>query len=158
MSIELWEAAHLFTTLELERQFPGVVFKSPRHLVNIWGAPTIGAGTEIAAFVEIGDDARIGRKCKIGAFVFIPPCVTIGDGVFVGPGAVFTNDKYPPSPRGEWLRTFIRDGAVIGARAVTLPGVTIGEGAVIGAGAVVTKDVPAGETWVGNPARRIVRE
>ena len=157
MSIELWEASYLFTTLEFERRFPGVLFKSPRHLVNIWGAPLIGEGTEIAAFVEIGDDVRIGRMCKIGAYVFIPPCVTIGDGVFVGPHACFTNDKRPPSPRGEWMRTFVRDGAVIGARVVILPGVEIGEGAVIGAGAVVTKYVPAGETWVGNPARRITR-
>lgn len=43
----------------------------------------------------------------------------------------------------------------IGANATILPGVSIGDGAIIGAGAVVTHDVPAGETWVGNPARRI---
>jgi UDP-2-acetamido-3-amino-2,3-dideoxy-glucuronate N-acetyltransferase len=42
----------------------------------------------------------------------------------------------------------------VGANATILGGVTIGEGAVIGAGSVVTKDVPAGETWYGNPARR----
>ena len=34
-----------------------------------------------------------------------------------------------------------------------LPGITIGENAMIGAGSVVTKNVPAGEIWVGNPAR-----
>jgi len=157
MSIELWEAAYLFTTLEMEKRFPGVLFKSPRHLVNIWGVPFIGEGTEIGAFVEIGDDARIGRMCKIGAFTFIPPCVTIGDGVFVGPRVTFMNDRYPPSPRGEWLRTFVKDGAVLGAASAILPGVTVGEGAIIGAGAVVTKDVPAGETWVGNPAKEIKR-
>ncbi len=158
MNLTGWEAEHLFTTLEMERRFPGVLFKSPRHLVNIWGVPFIGEGTEIGAFVEIGDDARIGRMCKIGAFTFIPPCVTIGDGVFVGPRVTFMNDRYPPSPRGEWLRTFVRDGVVIGAAASILPGVTIGEGAIIGAGAVVTKDVPEGETWAGVPARRLDRE
>jgi hypothetical protein len=49
-------------------------------------------------------------------------------------------------------------GAFIGERAIILPQVrVIGEGAVIGAGAVVTRDVPAGETWAGNPARRTRR-
>jgi maltose O-acetyltransferase len=38
---------------------------------------------------------------------------------------------------------------------VILPGLTVGEGAMIGAGAVVTKSVPDGETWAGNPARRL---
>ena len=42
-----------------------------------------------------------------------------------------------------------------GANATILPGVTIGENAMIGAGSVVTKDVPAGEVWVGNSARRM---
>ncbi|MCW3797511.1 hypothetical protein OMW55_06810 [Sphingomonas sp. BN140010] len=55
----------------------------------------------------------------------------------------------------EFERTRVCRGASIGAGAVILPGLTIGEGAMIGAGAVVTHDVPAGETWVGNPARRI---
>ena len=49
----------------------------------------------------------------------------------------------------------IGDDVWIGAGAIVLPGVTIGEGAIIGAGAVVTKDVPAGETYVGVPARSI---
>lgn len=46
-------------------------------------------------------------------------------------------------------------GATIGAGSTILPGLTIGEGAMIGAGSVVTKDVPSGELWVGNPARRL---
>ncbi|MET0292557.1 MAG: DapH/DapD/GlmU-related protein, partial [Steroidobacteraceae bacterium] len=41
----------------------------------------------------------------------------------------------------------------IGAGALVLPGVTIGDDALIGAGSVVTRDVPAGTTVVGNPAR-----
>jgi acetyltransferase-like isoleucine patch superfamily enzyme len=43
----------------------------------------------------------------------------------------------------------------VGAGAIVLPGVVIGEGAVVGAGAVVTRDVPAGETWAGVPARKL---
>jgi maltose O-acetyltransferase len=41
----------------------------------------------------------------------------------------------------------------IGSGAIILPGVSVGDDAVIGAGSVVTRDVPAGATAVGNPAR-----
>ncbi len=41
----------------------------------------------------------------------------------------------------------------IGGGALVLPGVTIGDDAVIGAGSVVTRDVGAGRTVIGNPAR-----
>jgi len=41
----------------------------------------------------------------------------------------------------------------IGGGAIILPGVTIGDDAIVGAGSVVTRDVPAGATVVGNPAR-----
>jgi acetyltransferase-like isoleucine patch superfamily enzyme len=53
----------------------------------------------------------------------------------------------------EVVPTRVERGASIGSGAVILCGHTIGRGAIIGAGAVVTRDVPAGETWVGNPAR-----
>ena len=43
----------------------------------------------------------------------------------------------------------------IGGGAIILPGVTVGDDAIIGAGSVVTRDVPAGSTVAGNPARRI---
>ena len=45
------------------------------------------------------------------------------------------------------------DGADLGVGSIVLPGVTIGDGAIIGAGAVVTRDVAAGATVAGNPAR-----
>ena len=51
------------------------------------------------------------------------------------------------------LKTRVCKGATIGAGAVILPGITIGENAFIAAGSVVTKDVPAGELWMGNPAK-----
>jgi acetyltransferase-like isoleucine patch superfamily enzyme len=117
------------------------------------------------------DGARIGRECNLCAHTFVEGGVTIGDrvtlksgvylwdgvtlenDVFVGPNATFTNDRLPRSRvRVPYEPTLIKAGASIGAGAVILPGVTVGSGAMIGAGAVVIKDVPDGETWVGNPA------
>lgn len=49
----------------------------------------------------------------------------------------------------------IKENAFIGAHSIILKGVTIGRNAVIGAGSVVTKDVPDGEVWGGNPAKKI---
>lgn len=123
---------------------------------NIWGFGSIPESCKVAAFVDIGSP-RIGENCVIQAFVSIPPGWTIGNNVFIGPGARFANDKYPTALNKDWdcLSGVVEDEAVIGMGALIGPGVRIGKGAVIGMGAVVTKDVPAGETWVGNPARKI---
>jgi len=124
-----------------------------RHLSNVSDVANIGPGAVIHSYAWIGGGVTIGNQCSIQAFVFIPNGVTIGNNVFLGPRVTFTNDKFPPS--ASWGKTTVEDRAVIGANATIIAGVTIGEGAMIGAGAVVTKDVPAGETWVGNPARKL---
>ena len=120
------------------------------ELSNILETAEIGDGCKIHSHVWIG--GKLGKRCMIEAFVFIPDWVELEDDVFVGPGVIFTNDKRPPSYGKYWARTLVKQGASIGAGAVICPGVTIGEGAIIGAGAVVTKDVPPGQVWVGNPA------
>lgn len=122
-----------------------------KHLSNI-GKCTIGKGSTIHSHVWIGDKVSIGERAKIQAFTFIPTGVRIGNDVFLGPRVTFTNDKYPPSP--DWLFTIVEDHVSVGAGAVILPGVTLGRGCKIGAGSVVTKNVPAGETWYGNPAKK----
>jgi UDP-2-acetamido-3-amino-2,3-dideoxy-glucuronate N-acetyltransferase len=132
--------------------------------VNLYGC-TIGDNTKIGAFVEIKEGAVIGANCKIQAFAFIPEGVTIEDDVFIGPHVSFTNDKYPKAVNSDgtlkkasdWSvrKTLVKKGAAIGAGAVILPGITIGAHATIGAGSVVTKNVPAGVTVIGNPARQI---
>ena len=120
---------------------------------GLWGDYEIGEDCVIGKFVEIGDGVRIGYRCKIEAFAFIPPGVVIEDEVFVGPHVCFTNDKYPKAT-GEWkkVETRVKKGASVGANATVVCGVTIGEGAMVGAGSVVTKDVAAGATIAGNPA------
>lgn len=127
------------------------------HLTNIYGNCIIGEECNIGAFAEIGPGVVIGKRCRIGAHCFIPEGVTIEDDVFVGPGTIFTNDRYPPSGKENWRPILIKTKASIGAGSVILPGVEIGEGAMIGAGTVVTKNIPAGYRVVGNPCRRIIR-
>jgi len=125
----------------------------------------IGENTKVGAFVEIQRGVRIGKNCKISSHSFICEGVTIEDGVFIGHGVMFTNDKHPKAVNddgtmrvgSDWkvIPTLVKSGASIGSNAVILPGVTIGNGALIGAGAVVTKDVPDGATVAGNPAHTL---
>jgi UDP-2-acetamido-3-amino-2,3-dideoxy-glucuronate N-acetyltransferase len=129
-----------------------------RDFVNLYGCK-IGRECKIAAYVEIQRGVVIGDRVKVEAFAFIPSGVTIEDEVFIGPRATFTNDLHPHAV-GDWeiTPTLVKKGASIGAGAVIVCGVTIGENAMVGAGAVVTKDVPPGAVVVGNPAHQIVRK
>lgn len=116
---------------------------------------------------KIGENCNICSHCLIENDVLVGDCVTVKcgvqlwdglrveDRVFIGPNVTFTNDRYPRSKRypEQFEKTVLRKGASIGAGAVIRCGVEIGENAMIGAGSVVTKNVPAGELWVGNPAR-----
>jgi UDP-2-acetamido-3-amino-2,3-dideoxy-glucuronate N-acetyltransferase len=130
-------------------------------LVNLYGC-SIGDRTRIGAFVEIQRGAVIGRNCKISSHSFVCDGVTIEDGVFIGHGVMFINDRDPraTTPDGglqteaDWtlVRTRVARGASIGSNATILCGVTIGEGALVGAGAVVTRDVPAHAVVMGVPA------
>ena len=130
--------------------------------VNLYGCE-IGDETKIGSFVEIQKGARIGARCKISSHTFICEGVTIEDGVFVGHGVTFINDRYPRATsetgalKGEadWdcQMTLVKSGAAIGSGATLLGGVIVGENATIGAGSVVVRDVPAQCTVAGNPAR-----
>jgi UDP-2-acetamido-3-amino-2,3-dideoxy-glucuronate N-acetyltransferase len=136
----------------------------------------VGPRTRIWAFAHVLAGARIGADCKVGGHAFVEGGVVVGDAVtikngvqlfsgvtvedevFLGPGAVFTNDASPraPYPKGPagWRATLVRRGATVGANATVLSGLTIGCWAMVGAGSVVTGDVGGHAIVVGNPARQ----
>jgi acetyltransferase-like isoleucine patch superfamily enzyme len=141
----------------------------------------IGAGTRIWHYAQIREGVVIGQNCVIGKNVYIDFGVSIGDnvkiqndvlvyhgltiedGVFIGPQACLTNDRYPRAitPDGhlkganDWVvsPTLVRYGASIGASATILAGLTIGRFAMVGAGAVVTHSVLDHGLVLGVPAR-----
>lgn len=115
----------------------------------------VGSNCNICSHCLVENDVVIGDNVTIKCGVQLWDGIRVEDNVFIGPNVTFTNDKYPRSkqyPEKFW-RTIIKKGASIGAGAVVLCGITIGERAMIAAGSVVTKDVPAGELWMGNPAK-----
>ncbi len=141
------------------------------HEKALCESSTVGAGTRVWAFAHVLPRATIGADCNICDHVFIENDVVVGDrvtvkcgvqlwdgvrignGVFIGPNATFTNDLFPRSKvyPEKFLQTVVEDGASIGANATILPGIRIGRSAMIGAGAVVTRNVPPFAVVVGNP-------
>jgi len=115
----------------------------------------IGENCNICSHCLIENNVKIGNNVTIKCGVQIWDGIELEDDVMIGSNVTFTNDMYPRSHNKDWkmLRTKVCKGASIGAGSTVLPGLTIGEKSMIGAGSIVTKNVPAGEIWVGNPAK-----
>ena len=83
--------------------------------------------------------------------------VTIGDGCFIGHGAMFINDTFASGgpahgDQTQWAASVVGNNVSIGSNATLLP-VKIVDGVVVGAGAVVTKDLLVKGVYAGNPAK-----
>lgn len=110
-------------------------------------APTVFSDTRIEAYVTV--DAGVEFPTYIGPGVWLMKHAHVGHDAVIGPGCEIA----PGAVICGYAH--LDSGVKVGVNASVLPYVKVGGGARIGAGAVVTKDVPAGETWAGNPARCI---
>ena len=125
----------------------------------------IDDNTIIGSYVYIDANVVIGKNCKIQNRALLYDPAILHNGVFIGPGAILTNDRNPRSispslelkGSEDWEKVGVEvfEGASIGAGAICVAPVKIGKWATIGAGAVVTKNVPNHALMVGNPARRV---
>jgi UDP-2-acetamido-3-amino-2,3-dideoxy-glucuronate N-acetyltransferase len=158
-------SARVHGTADLEAD----VAVGPR--TSIWHRAQIRTGARIGADCVIGRDAFIdegvtlGDRVKVQNAALVYHGVTVEDGVFIGPNAILTNDRYPRAitSTGDLARATdwqvspiaLRYGCSIGAGAVVVAGVDVGRFATVGAGAVVTRTVAPNALVAGNPARRL---
>ena len=120
------------------------------RLVNHWSRLLTG--------IDIHPGAKIGRNLFIDhGFVVIGETAVIGDNVTIYQGATLGGTN-PTNGEGGKRHPTICDNVIISLGAAVLGPITVGEGARVGANAVVTKDVPAGATMVGIPARSTLVE
>ena len=127
------------------------------HHAHVRNGASIGDGCVLGKNVFVDGEARIGHRCKIQNNVSVYSGVTIGDDVFVGPAATFTNDLVPRAFNTEWVitETRVADGASIGANSTIVCGNELGEYSMVAAGATVTKSVEAHQLVAGTPARHL---
>lgn len=135
------------------------------HLAQVREGASLGVNCIVGRGAYIGSGVVMGDNCKVQNYALVYEPARLGDGVFIGPAVVLTNDTYPRAitPDGalksahDWVPVgvTIERGASIGARATCVAPVTIGEWATVAAGAVVVKDVPAHALVAGVPAKRI---
>ena len=125
----------------------------------------IGSNTKIGSNVYIDCNVIIGSNCKIQNNAQIYDSAELEDGVFIGPGAILTNDLHPRAIHEnnklktnlDWNKVGVKidKGASIGAGSICIAPLTIGAWSLVGAGSIVTKDVPDYALVVGNPAKQI---
>lgn len=113
----------------------------PRAVIG--RAVSIGAGTMICAGVVVNTGSALGQGVILNTGCTVDHHNQIEDYVHIAPGAHLGGD------------VTVGEGTLVGIGATVMPQRRVGTWSVVGAGAIVTKDVPAGSTVVGFPARRV---
>ena len=119
----------------------------------------IGPGTVIGRGSAVDNDVRVGARVRVQTGVYVTAYSVVEDDVFLGPGAITTNDSTMSRHGPEYALegAVLRRACRIGGGAVVTPGTEVGEEAFVAAGAVVTRDVAPRAVVMGVPAR-VVRE
>lgn len=135
------------------------------ELAQIREDARLGTGCVVGRGAYVGSGVRIGNNVKLQNYALVYEPASLGDGVFVGPAVVLTNDTYPRSVDpdgalkrgGDWqpVGVEVGEGASLGARSVCVAPVKVGRWAMVAAGAVVTRDVPDFALVVGVPAKQV---
>ncbi|WP_249353819.1 acyltransferase [Microbacterium sp. 2FI] len=135
------------------------------HLAQVREGAVLGRNCIVGRGAYVGTGVVMGDNCKVQNYALVYEPAKLGDGVFIGPAVVLTNDTYPRAINADgslksahdWepVGVTIETGASIGARATCVAPVTIGAWATVAAGAVVVKDVPPFALVAGVPARRL---
>jgi maltose O-acetyltransferase len=139
----------------------------PSHMVRLFFyrkimRAQIGPGSSIlmgcwfdcSGGIVIGKNSTINQRCRLDG----RGGIQIGNSVSISSNVIILtadHDLDNPDFPGRTAPVIIDDHAFVGTGAMILKGVHIGTGAVLGAGSVATRDIPAGEIWAGNPARKI---
>ncbi|MET8312182.1 acetyltransferase [Micromonospora sp. NPDC005173] len=132
-----------------------------QRIVEGLALPTDRYATIVHPSADLGAGSSVGPGTVLLAGVVLTADVIVGEHVAVMPHAVLTHDNrvhdHATIASGVRLggNAVLRLGAYVGAGALIREGVTIGEWSLVGMGSVVLGDVPPGETWAGNPARRL---
>jgi sugar O-acyltransferase (sialic acid O-acetyltransferase NeuD family) len=131
------------------------------RVVERLALPAERYATIVHPSASVGAGVTLGAGSVLLAQAVLTADVTVGAHVSVMPQAVLTHDDivedYVTIASGVRLGGAVRlgPGAYVGAGALVREGVRVGAGSLIGMGAVVLRDVPPGEVWAGNPARRL---
>ncbi len=123
------------------------------HRVTVREDTVGGEGLQIGTLCDIQGHCEFGEYVKMQSNVFIGKKSKIGDYVWIFPYVVLTNDPHPPSE--VLIGCVVEDYAAIATKSVVLPGVRIGKGALVGAMTLVKEDVPQDTICVGVPGSNV---